>query len=302
MGLLSKWVESLDYEYEILTTCTRHQSPRSTCGKCLDVCEEAAITLVNNKPVIASGKCVECGDCISACPVQAVAGIFPKRTVIQNELLITGEHTPTVKELLVLYKQGVKGIISEDSELIESWKKAIDEANVMLQELGEERFTISIKALEKADECYSRRELFTLWKKESQSIMKQVAPAKWRFNHIQLDLSKYYSDYQFATISVNLNTCTLCKACESLCEKKCLTISETSFSLATQACSSCQLCADICPEKAIMVEDQIKIVNDIHYPIYRKECSVCHQPYETLREDDEKCVRCTKRKGFLSSH
>jgi ferredoxin len=302
MGLLGKWVESLDYEYEILSSCTRHQSPLSTCEKCLSACQENAITLVNNRPVIAKEKCVECGDCISTCPVQAVAGIFPQRTVLQNELLITSEPTLTVKELLVLNKQGIKGIICEDSIISKSWKQTIDEANSLLHQLGEEPFTISIKALEQTEECYSRRELFSLWKKESQSLMKQATPAKWRFNHGQLDLPKYYPDYQFTNISVNLDTCTLCKACEILCEKKCLTITETSFSLAVQTCSSCQLCTDICPEKAITIEGQIKNVHDIHYPIYKKQCSVCHEPYNTLREHDEKCVRCTKTEGFLSTH
>ena len=89
MGLLGKWVESLDYEFEILTSCTRHQSPRSTCEKCIDVCEEKAITLVNNKPVIAREKCTECGNCIVRLLAQAISGIFPKRTVINNQLLLT---------------------------------------------------------------------------------------------------------------------------------------------------------------------------------------------------------------------
>ena len=44
MGLLTKWAESLDYEFEILTTCSRHRSPRSTCVKCFDVCDQDAIT------------------------------------------------------------------------------------------------------------------------------------------------------------------------------------------------------------------------------------------------------------------
>ena len=302
MGLLGKWVESLDYEYEISTSCTRHRSPHSACEKCIAVCAEKAITLVNNKPVIEREKCTECGDCISACSAQAVSGIFPKRTVIGNQLLITREHKPTVKELLVLHKKGVKVIGSENPSLIEAWKQVIEETNSMLFQLGEEPFTLSNKAIEKAEESYSRRELFSLWKKSSQSLMVQATPAKWRFNHNDLDLAKYYPDYQFTSITVDTNTCTLCKACDILCPKKCLTISETSFTVATQSCSSCQLCADICPEKAITIKDHITAVNDIHYPIYKKQCGVCHQPYNTLREHDEKCVMCTKREGYLPSN
>ena len=42
MALLSKWVESLDYEYEILSSCTRHRSHHSTCTKCVETCEKAS--------------------------------------------------------------------------------------------------------------------------------------------------------------------------------------------------------------------------------------------------------------------
>lgn len=300
MGLLEKWVESLDYEYEVLTSCTRHKSPHSTCQKCMDACEEAAVTLVNTKPVINRDKCIECGNCISACPVQAVAGIFPKRTVIKNRLLITSDYLSTVKELLVLYKKGIKEIICENLPLIDAWKEVIEQTNSILHQLGESPFSISNKVFEQTEAVYSRRELFSYWKTENESLMKQIAPAKWRFNQNHFDLSSIFPDYQFANISINLDKCTLCKACELLCEKNCFTITESSLSITAQACSSCQLCAEICPEKAISLEDKISKSQEIHYPIYKKKCSMCNQEYDSLHEYGEKCPTCTK--GFLSPY
>lgn len=300
MGLLSRWFESLDYEYNILSTCTRHKSPHSTCKKCLDVCKEEAITLVKQKPVITREKCVECGNCIVACPVQAVAGIFPNRKVIHNKLIVTPGHKPTVKELLMLYKKGVKGLISEDPSKLESWHQAINEANSILHKLDEEPLIITNEAFEKREELYSRRELLSLWKKDGTSLIKQVTPAAWRFNHKDLDVTKYYPGYQFAKIFVKIEKCTLCKACEALCEKKCFSITESSLSIVAQACSSCQLCVDICPEKAIQFKEEISEVKDIQYPIYKKQCSVCKQPFETLREHEEQCVYCTKQKEHFS--
>ncbi|MFJ7729441.1 4Fe-4S binding protein [Neobacillus sp. NPDC097160] len=300
MGLLDKWVESLDYQYEVLPSCTRKKSPRSTCQSCLDVCEHDAITLENNHPFIQKEKCIECGNCIAACPVQAVAGIFPQRSVIDNKLLVSNEHVPTVKEMLVLYKQGVREMVSEDPSLTGSLLNVIEEANSILIQLGEDALKVSNKAIEKTEEVYSRRELFSLWKKEGKSLIKQAAPAKWRFNHKHLDVTKYYPNYQFTNISLNLDTCTLCKACEILCDKKCFSITETSFSIAAQACFSCRLCEDICPENAIRLEERISVVKDIHYPIYKKQCCTCQKPFETIRENEEQCVSCTKRKGFLA--
>ncbi len=259
-----------------------------------------AIELVNGKPVINHKNCNECGNCISDCPVQAIAGIYPKRTIIQNELVVQSQKIPTVKELLILYKKGVKTIVGEKSSLIEWWKEPIDEANDLLKQLNEAPFSISVKSIEE-ERYFSRRELFSLWKNESKSAMKQAAPAKWRFNQNDLHLPKYYRDYQFARITINSEKCMLCTACQKLCQNKCLNITEGHFSLLSQGCSSCQLCVDICPEKAIIVENQIAKAEETLLPIYQKVCTVCQKTYSTLREHDEKCVACRKQESFKKS-
>ena len=69
MALFSKWVESLDYEYEILSSCTRHKSHHSNSAKCVGACEQSAISITNGKPVIDVHECVQCGECMAACPV-----------------------------------------------------------------------------------------------------------------------------------------------------------------------------------------------------------------------------------------
>ncbi|MGD8191577.1 4Fe-4S binding protein [Brevibacillus ginsengisoli] len=298
MGLLSNWVESLDYRLEILPSCTRHRSPRSTCNQCLEACEREAISLFEGKPVLDGKNCVECGNCISACPVQAVAGIFPSRTVIDNQLVITDESIPTVKELLVSYQKGIRSIISEDPALLDVWKERINDANAVLEQLGEKPFSMAVKTIAKTEVKYTRRELFSFWRSESKSYLRQFAPASWRFNQQDLDLTKYYSDYQFTQITLNVEKCTLCMACQRLCERKCLRLSENGFTISAQSCSSCQLCADICPENAITVEDGILPAQQLEYSTYTKQCTVCSNTFETLREHEEKCVMCTKQEGF----
>lgn len=300
MGLLDKWIESLDYELSILPSCSRYKSPRSICSRCLDICKDHAIELVNNKPKIVKDKCNHCGECISACPVQAVEGIIPKRTVMKDKLLLSDEQLPSIKELLVLHKKGIKEIVCEEQGVMEELKNRLVEVNSVLFQLGEEPFSLSDVPLLKNEQLYSRRELLTLWKKESQSFILQAAPAKWRFNYKSLDVTKYYPEYQFTEILVNLESCTLCRACEFLCEKKCIYISETSFSITAQACSACYLCMDVCPEKAISVNENISLVYDTHYPIIKKQCDTCHQLFHTIRQDEATCVACTKQKVFSS--
>lgn len=298
MGIFTKWIESLDYEYEILKTCTRHKSPRSTCTSCVDACPLEAISIEKGVPVINGSKCNECGKCIAACPVQAVAGIFPKRSVVQNQLIVRNKDIPAGKELLIYYKKGIRSIICEDEELCEEWQNAIDEANEILQQLGEQPFKVIFRKVNRAEEKYTRRELLFSWKKESQSLLREMAPAKWRFNQNDLDVSKYYPEHQFSEITLDIDKCVLCKACQALCNKKCFTITEEAFLIDAHRCTACRLCQDICPEKALTVTEKVMLKNPVSYPVYTKVCKQCDKKFETLHEHDEICVSCKKRKKF----
>lgn len=301
MGLFSKWIESLAYEYEISTACTRYRSPRSSCTKCITSCHKQAISLKNSKPVLDKNKCVECGLCIAACPEQAVTGIFPKRTTVNNQLVIKDNHVPSVKELLILYKMGVRGMIYDDPSLIEGWKQSIQEANAKLEQLGEEPYQIFFGSIEKKEELYSRRELFSLWSNAGKSVVKQAVPAKWRFNQESFDLPKFYTDFQFAKVTVDVEKCTLCGACQKLCYKHCIEIDGENFTISSQSCSACQLCADICPEQAIMVEEQIFKVEGTKLLVFKKFCNICQENFHTLQENDETCFVCSKSNHSLKN-
>lgn len=300
MGLLSKWVESLDFEYHILPTCTRLVSPRSHCEQCAQACEANAIEIKKGVPAIDQKKCMECGHCISACPVQAVAGIYPQRTIIQNQLVIKDERIPTTKELLILYKKGVKAIISESQDLLELWREPVDRANTILEQLGEALFTTSVKSV-REEEYFSRRELFAFWTRESKSAVKQVAPAKWRFNQNDFHVPKYYPDYQFAKITIDMEKCLLCTTCKKLCKNHCFDIKEEYFAISSQGCSICNLCVDACPQKAITVEEKISKKEKLMLPIYKKTCQSCHKTYHSLSNKEGECAACRKRKSFLLS-
>ncbi len=298
MGLLNRWIESLDYEFRVLDSCSRHHSPHSTCSKCIESCTEAAVTLVSGKPIISTQKCLECGDCIAECPAQAIEGFLPKRMIHQNQLIVTNEHPPSIREMLVLYKKGVKTLIYEQEVMNTDWKQAVSKTNDRLKELNEPPFSIQRKKREIGEEKFTRREVFSIWKKEAQSTMKQIAPAKWRFNHRELDLSIFYPNDQFTIISLDTNKCTTCKACQILCKKNCLLITETAFTISAQRCSGCMLCQDICPEKAITVEEKIQPAVRISHSLYTKKCTACKSKYKTLSINNDKCVMCKKRESF----
>ncbi|MBP2240673.1 ferredoxin [Cytobacillus eiseniae] len=298
MGLLDKWIESLDYEFRILDSCSRYQSPHSTCRNCIDSCSADAITFVSGKPIINNKECTECGDCIAECPVQAVEGFLPRRTIIQNQLIVTDEHPPSIKELLAFYKKGVTILVYDQEELNLHWKHILSEVNSMLEQLNEAPFSILNKEIEREEELFTRREIFSFWKKEAQSTMKQMAPAKWRFNHQDLDLAKFYPNYQFTEIMLDTSKCTICKACQILCKRDCLQINEMDFTITTQNCSGCMICQDICPEKAITTEKKIQPATKNTHPLYTKICYTCKNNYQTLSMHDKKCVKCKKMEAF----
>ncbi|UII56574.1 4Fe-4S dicluster domain-containing protein [Cytobacillus spongiae] len=299
MGLLSKWVESLDFDYHILPACTRLVSPRSHCEQCVLACEVNAVKIKKGIPSINHNKCLECGHCISACPVQAVAGIYPQRTIIQNQLVIKDERIPTTKELLILYKKGVKVVISESPTLLKLCEGSINKANILLEQLGEDLVSSCVKSV-REEEYFSRRELFAFWALESKSVAKQVAPAKWRFNQNDFNLPKYYPDYQFAKITIDIEKCSLCNTCKKLCKKDCFEINEGKFTISSQGCSMCNLCVDTCPQKAIMVEEQISNEEKTILPIFQTTCESCNKTVYSLSEKEEECIACRKRKSFLN--
>lgn len=300
MGFLGRYIESLDYEYEILPTCTHRKNSHSKCQKCVESCEYQAISFVNGYPEINHELCSECGKCITACPVQAVAGIYPFRTIQEKQLIITDKRVPSKKELLVLYGKGIKTISCEDSSLLKLWKETIETANSDLRQLGKEPFIISAQPVSQKEAGYTRRDLFTFWKKESKSVLKLAAPAKWRFNHDDFNVKKYYDDYLFTTISIDMMKCSLCTACQRICEEKVFHIHEDRFIISPASCTSCQLCADVCPDEAIKIIDCItEKSEDTILQIHQNSCIVCNKDFDSLDAENNKCDICTKRELYI---
>ncbi|MFC5735312.1 4Fe-4S dicluster domain-containing protein [Cytobacillus gottheilii] len=298
MGLFDLWMESLDYEFQILKTCSRYQSPFSSCTKCLDSCEMNAIVLEDGKPVIQPNQCTECGDCIAECPVQAVEGFYPKRRIIEH-VFLAEEKPPSIKEMLGYYQTRVTSVYFHNKELSEEWRRFLNEINSKLEQLNEEALVIQFN-LQKQDNKMTRREVFSFLKKGAASTVRQMAPAKWRFNHQNLELAHSFKEYQFKEIELDESKCTLCKACEMLCRKNCFHFSETELAITAQTCTGCMLCADICQEKALTITDNIQRASTRVHHLYQKECASCHAAFTSASLVEEECVRCKKMKQYDS--
>lgn len=52
--------------------CKNYRNKTVACQQCIDSCSEKAISLQNQIPVITDTKCIDCGACVSVCPVNAI--------------------------------------------------------------------------------------------------------------------------------------------------------------------------------------------------------------------------------------
>jgi pyruvate formate lyase activating enzyme len=61
--------ESQDYQPQIINN---EQRCLRGCMECVDVCEQNAIVVINNKRIIYEERCTRCGKCIARCPSNAI--------------------------------------------------------------------------------------------------------------------------------------------------------------------------------------------------------------------------------------
>ncbi len=63
------------------------------CEKCVDVCPQRAISMVNGKAVIDGNRCTDCGACAQVCPQGAISSVIRSR---QNIPPVQGQDFPGV--------------------------------------------------------------------------------------------------------------------------------------------------------------------------------------------------------------
>jgi ferredoxin len=91
----------------------------------------------------------------------------------------------------------------------------------------------------------------------------------------------------FGTLTVNKQTCTLCKACIGACPESALIDSQEAPALRfiERNCVQCGLCVNTCPENAIALVPRLLIAETAKQPVTLNEA----EPFN--------CVRCAKPFG-----
>ncbi len=63
--------------------------PCTCCGNCVDICDETAVTLRENIPIIDHRRCLMCGKCVAACPTGTLTEAIGYRVMLGGRL---GRH------------------------------------------------------------------------------------------------------------------------------------------------------------------------------------------------------------------
>jgi ferredoxin len=292
MSILVNWLESLHEEMKVSAKCVRGRNLKSTCSYCFEKCEHEAIVVKGNVPLIDINKCTMCGDCMIACPVSAIEGAVNNRAFDKASLVFDQNYVPSIKELLIYKKRGITSIQVSHQPLTEDWKTVINQTNSQLQMLDETPIEILQKVRE--EQVLSRRAFFGTFQKEGKQLAKSMAPAAWKMERDDWKLTKYYPDYQFFSVKLHKEECTLCQACFTLCPENVFTITE-GIQLHSEKCVNCTSCVDVCPEHAIEIQtDVIRNIEQVEQ-VHSKYCIGCGHSFYTFHSETEKCHVCINR-------
>lgn len=292
MSILVNWLESLHEEMKVTTKCSRERNKKSTCSYCMEKCEHNAIELNGNLLFVDSKKCTMCGECMIACPLSAIEGVLSNRNFDKGSLNFDISYTPSLKELLIYKKRGMTSIQISHQAVNQEWEEVLVNTNKRLQLLDESPITVVEKV---KDEVLSRRAFFGTFQREGKQLAKSMAPVAWKLEKDDWKLTKYFPNYQFFTVEINQNHCTLCQTCFSLCGENVFELMDGKFLIKAERCVNCNSCRDVCPEKAITIQPEIKRKTEQFTLIHSKSCQDCGHTFYTFDKETDKCHVCVNR-------
>lgn len=292
MSILVNWLESLHEEMKVSSRCVRERNRKSTCSFCLEACKQNAFEIKDHLPILNTNKCTMCGECMLACPLSAIEGVLSNRAFEGASLVFNHNYVPSIKELLIYKKRGMTSIQVSNQPLTVEWKTVVSQSNNYLKVLGEDL----IEVVQKVKEAVlSRRAFFGSFQKEGKQLAKSMAPAAWRMERDDWKITRYYPDYQFFTVKLYKEKCTLCQACFTLCPEEVFQIKDHKLVIQNEKCVNCTTCTDVCPANAIEIVPDVKRINDNQENVHLKDCIVCENTFYTFNIETEKCHVCANR-------
>ncbi|AEH44190.1 nitrite and sulphite reductase 4Fe-4S region [Thermodesulfatator indicus DSM 15286] len=117
----------------------------NTCGSCVEVCEEEAITLFEDRfPLINTEYCVNCGACVKACPKRALQIEECGFKILAGGKL--GRHPRLAEEVLAMVdKERVPKLLEKTILFYKKHCQNGERLRVVIEKLGWDSYLASLK-------------------------------------------------------------------------------------------------------------------------------------------------------------
>lgn len=331
--------------------CMNLRNKNEKCRKCINVCSTEAMKQEEDRITIDETLCKGCGICSVVCPSQAVqmpefykgidinkldeksfvlVGCERQHNPVDMEFsCLNGLHLEYVTALIILLKgkeiyfnvsECTNCSIKGDSSILENSlkeaKKFLDALNIVYHiKLTYEKEYLPLYH----ETTLTRRELFSLIKKKSSNIAKDIIDNTFYefkisgFTHREIllnaienlmkdiDEGPLIRDIFFRSWNINLN-CDGCSFCQAICPWDSWQIEEREDKLvikhSARKCRGCGLCLKLCPNEAI--ENEGFSLSYLQEDVIKKEiplvsCSRCFAKYVPKDKETNLCSSCAKK-------
>ena len=266
--------------------CLRKHYPRHTCQACAQACPVAAISFSNGVPTLDEESCIECGQCLFACPADALQALEPATRRYRGDTLVGpfSALAPSVDELQLWHHQYGIRRAELNIETHPAWALAIAGLNLRLKKLNQAVWLVVPPEASAVD--LPRRHWLRVIEEEVKSGKVKAG------RRALLEASGNYGN---TSLSLNLADCVACGACAKACPEQALTFTDNLLEWHSANCTGCGSCAAVCLPDAITLEQQIEKHQLQKFEFLQKICTCCQRHFYTSHAEADRCHICQRR-------
>lgn len=266
-------------------SCLRKQFPRHSCRACVDACPVNAIAISATGPELNEDECVRCGNCLFACPADALENLQPVNRRYRGFSLVAplSALAPSVDELLMWHHQYHLRAVELEMESYPGWVRAVAALNIRLRAMNAPVWQIlppPPKAINMA-----RRRLLPAREAEVQNAA--VTPGRRARRQTFSNISEYQ-------LSLDLSQCILCGACARACPENAIRFTGQAFEFTSSRCLGCDSCVVVCPVQAVHIDNQPAENSVTRFSFTTKTCHGCQRTFHTFSPEIERCSICLR--------
>lgn len=263
--------------------CVRKTVKKNPCQACVEACPLRAITLVSGLVVIDDDLCNRCGQCLYACPTDALENIqpLPRRWKADRLVAPLSAQAACVAELLLWhFEKGIRAIELEPDH--DGWLRAVAELNLTLKALNQPTWRLAEPANDAVDR--TRRQWLRMGNDAASGTVSVGRRA----------LRDAVTEHQLYRLTLATQRCYLCGACARICPEQAIRLHADRITLDAARCTGCGQCAAVCFPQAIKSEKQQNQDPVMRLPLVASICTHCGQAFNAWHEHQHTCPFCER--------